>query len=81
MKPVDIARSERGFSPDAGRRFLALFVLLLAFAQVTLPAKAAFVRVGEIAADLTLKKRKTGEAVSLRDFAGKVIFLDLFAYW
>jgi len=62
-------------------RIFTLSLLLLAFGQAAFPARAAFVHVGEVAADLTLKKRKTGETVSLRDFAGKVIFLDLFAYW
>jgi hypothetical protein len=81
MKPVDMGRSAGGFSRGARRRVLTLFLLLFTFAQAAFPAKAAFVRVGEIAADLTLKKRQTGETVALRDFAGKVIFLDLFAYW
>jgi hypothetical protein len=53
----------------------------MALIPIALPAKAAFVRVGEIAADLSLKKHKTGEVVNLSDFAGKIIFLDLFAYW
>lgn len=37
--------------------------------------------VGTIASDFTLKDRRTGEDVSLRDFEGQVVVLDFFAYW
>ncbi len=36
---------------------------------------------GSISDDFTLIDRRTKEEVSLRDFAGKVIVLDFFAYW
>lgn len=37
--------------------------------------------VGGVTDDFTLKNRRTGENVSLSDFAGKIVVLDFFAYW
>ena len=66
---------------QAGRRLLAALLLFVAAGQFTASNQAAFVRVGEFAQDFTLKNRKSGEQTSLKSFAGKIIFLDLFAYW
>ncbi|MBI4659685.1 MAG: hypothetical protein HY735_12665 [Verrucomicrobia bacterium] len=67
--------------PPSIRRFLTFLALFCATLQSGVQASTQFVRVGELARDFTLKDRKTGQIVSLSDFAGKVIFLDLFAYW
>lgn len=42
---------------------------------------AAFVEAGGIAHNFTLDNRFTQQPVSLKDFAGKIIFIDMFAYW
>ena len=62
-------------------RLLAGLLILLGLELASVDSSAAFVRVGEIAQDFTLKNRQTGQLTSLRDFAGKIIFLDMFAYW
>ena len=71
----------RYLQSHVARRILATLLLVLAAGQGTVSTQAAFVRVGEFAQDFTLKNRKTGEQTSLKDFAGKIIFLDMFAYW
>ena len=62
-------------------QLLAAMLVLLGLKFAMVDASAAFVRVGGIAQDFTLKNWQTGQLTSLRDFAGKIIFLDMFAYW
>ncbi|MBI2927848.1 MAG: hypothetical protein HYY24_19320 [Verrucomicrobia bacterium] len=57
--------------------FLVASVLWLA----TPSASAQVVGVGGLARDFTLHDRATGASVSLYDFAGKIILIDIFAYW
>jgi thiol-disulfide isomerase/thioredoxin len=44
-------------------------------------APAQTYRVGDIVQNFTLTDRATGRPVSLADFAGKVVFLEWFAWW
>ena len=62
-------------------RLLVALLILLGLKLAMVDSSAAFVRVGEIAQDFSLKNRQTGQLTTLRDFAGKIIFLDMFAYW
>lgn len=57
-----------------------MIALILGVCPATFAA-TPFVKVGELARDFTLNDRATGKPVRLSDFAGKIIFLDLFAYW
>ena len=58
-----------------------LLVLLLALAGTALPAQAQRYRTGDTVQNFTLTDRATGRAVSLADFAGKIVFLEWFAWW
>jgi hypothetical protein len=47
----------------------------------SLSTSAQVVGVGGIARDFTLKHRFTKQPISLYDYAGNIVVLDLFAYW
>lgn len=58
------------------------WVLGFALALITTNlAMAQPFTVGEVVDEFSLKNRRTGEDVSLSDFAGKIVVLDFFAYW
>ncbi len=62
------------------RAFFPLLVLAaLAFAAS--PARAAIYRTGEVVQNFTLTDRATGRPVNLTDLAGKIVFLEWFAWW
>ncbi len=61
------------------RSFFALVVV--SFAIAASPARAAIYRAGETVQNFTLTDRATGRPVSLTDFAGKIVFLEWFAWW
>lgn len=61
-------------------RSLGMLALILGICPAAFAA-TSFVKVGELAPDFTLNDRATGKPVRLSDFSGKIIFLDLFAYW
>jgi thiol-disulfide isomerase/thioredoxin len=42
---------------------------------------AASADAAEIASNFTITNRKTGNPITRNDFAGKIVFLDFFAYW
>ena len=62
-------------------RLAVALLLLVAMPRLAFCATTPYVKTGEIARDFTLKNRKTGQPVSLSDFSGKIILLDMFAYW
>lgn len=49
-------------------------------AQTPLQAQSMYVK-GDIVEDFTLINRATGQPLRLSDFAGKIIFLEWFAWW
>ncbi len=61
------------------RRTLSVFLLALALFPCLSVAQPF--PTGSITDDLTLLNRRTGQPVSLSDFAGHVIVLDFFAFW
>ncbi|MEO6246123.1 MAG: redoxin domain-containing protein [Opitutaceae bacterium] len=65
------------------KRFRPIFalVVVVALAFAAAPAGAAIYRAGEIVQNFTLTDRATGRPVSLADFAGKIVFLEWFAWW
>ena len=81
MNEVNFMRTGHNSRHSLGTKILAALLLSAALTQFAVPANAAFVRVGELAKDFTLTDRNTKQPVMLSDFAGKVIFIDLFAYW
>ncbi len=62
-------------------RFLGAALLLSVLQWAAATTSGATVAVGGTARDFTLNEHKTGQPVRLSDFAGKIIFLDMFAYW
>ena len=63
---------------------MKIFALCIALAALlAAPHAAAQTRyaVGDTVANFTLTDRATGRAVSLADFAGKVVLLEWFAWW
>ncbi len=81
MANVDIMNAAQDSHYRYGPKNFTALLLVVTLTQFVFPAKAAFVRVGELAKDFTVTNRATKQPVSLSDFAGKVIFIDLFAYW
>ena len=81
MNEVDNLRASYTSRHSIGAKGFAVLLLFAALTEFAVPAQAAFVRVGELAKDFTLTDRMTKQSASLSDFAGKVIFIDLFAYW
>lgn len=82
MKTNSITRSIRS----------RLLFLALALATFTQPASAAIYQVGNIVTNFTLVARRpftrpdgtavpAGATVNLRDFAGRIVFLEWFAVW
>ncbi len=65
------------------KRSRALFHLLIlaALAFAVSPAHAAIYRTGEVVQNFTLTDRATGRPVNLTDLAGKIVFLEWFAWW
>ena len=59
----------------------AFFTLAAALVFSATPARAAIYRTGEVVQNFTLTDRATGRPVSLTDFAGKIVFLEWFAWW
>ena len=55
--------------------------LLAALAFLAGPLPSQTYQVGDIVDNFTLTNRATGQPASLHDFAGRVIFLEWFAYW
>ena len=55
-------------------RFLLILILLL------IPVTAFSLSIGETAPDFTLKDLE-GKDVSLKDFKGKVVFINFWATW
>ena len=43
--------------------------------------QAQLYRVGQVVEEFTLTNRATGEPIRLSDFAGKIVFLEWFAWW
>ncbi len=62
---------------------ISLSVLFALAAMLSAPQVAAQSRyaVGDTVANFTLTERATGRAVSLADFAGKVVVLEWFTWW
>ncbi|MBI2948844.1 MAG: hypothetical protein HYY23_14485 [Verrucomicrobia bacterium] len=63
------------------RHLLAAFVWLGAVTSAWAQSSTGYVETGDVAREFTLKNRKTGEPLRLSDYAGKIVVLDLFAYW
>ncbi|MEO7598726.1 MAG: redoxin domain-containing protein [Opitutus sp.] len=61
------------------RRLTAGFSLALVF--FVGPLSAALYRTGDTVQNFTLTDRATGREVTLEDFAGKIVFLEWFAWW
>ena len=62
-------------------RSRSFFTLIVALFVVATPARAAIYRNGEVVQNFTLTDRATGRPVNLTDFAGKIVFLEWFAWW
>ena len=58
----------------------ASLVLLALLAAPTAAAQSRY-SVGHTVANFTLTDRATGRPVQLTDFAGKIVFLEWFAWW
>ncbi|MBM3839826.1 MAG: redoxin domain-containing protein [Verrucomicrobia bacterium] len=65
----------------ASRYLLAAVLCLAASTRVAAQSSTGYVETGDIAREFTLKNRKTGAPIQLSDYAGKIVVLDLFAYW
>lgn len=66
----------------SSHRSVGHIALVLALALASLPvARAQLVPVGGIARDFTLSNTRTGDALRLSQFAGKIVVLDFFTYW
>ena len=63
------------------KRSPLIFALAACLISSVAPARAAIYRTGEVVQNFTLTDRATGRAVSLADFAGKIVFLEWFAWW
>ena len=63
------------------RHLLAVFICLGAVTRGSAQSSTGYVETGDVAREFTLKNRKTGEPLKLSDYAGKIVVLDLFAYW
>ncbi|MEW6158078.1 MAG: hypothetical protein AB1813_11635 [Verrucomicrobiota bacterium] len=57
----------------------ALFACVIASSSVSTPA--ALYRAGDIVENFTVTDRATGQPIRLEDFAGKIVFLEWFAWW
>jgi hypothetical protein len=60
---------------------IKVLTLALILALWSLPSRSQEIGVGGISPDFTLLNHRTGEPVSLYDYAGHVIVLDFFAVW
>ena len=63
------------------RHALAILFVVVSSQRVSAQRASDFVETGGVARNFTLKDRRTGFPVSLNDYAGKIVFLDLFAFW
>ena len=65
------------------KRSRAFFALVTVSVLVlsSSPIRAAIYRAGETVENFTLTDRATGLPVNLTDFAGKIVFLEWFAWW
>jgi thiol-disulfide isomerase/thioredoxin len=63
------------------KTFTASFVVLLALLAAPRAAAQSRYTVGQTVANFTLTDRATGRPVQLTDFAGKIVFLEWFAWW
>ena len=62
-------------------RLQSLLTLAALGLIAALPARAQIYRVGGTVQNFTLTDRATGRPVNLTDFAGKIVFLEWFAWW
>jgi len=62
-------------------RLSPILLVLAATLALAPAARAQIYRVGETVRNFTLTDRATGQPVSLTDFAGKIVFLEWFAWW
>jgi hypothetical protein len=60
---------------------LAALICLAPLMRASAQSSTGYVETGEVDREFTLKNRKTGEPIHLSDYAGKIVVLDLFAYW
>lgn len=67
-------------SGTIGRARSACYGLVVGWLALT-PVFAQFYKAGDVVEDFTLANRLASQPIRLSDYAGKIIFLEWFAWW